>query len=76
MACLWPYPVSTNYAIDGNAPITIDMQDHSVPATSGGDPATVASGVLGHWTSDANQEHTIRVTIPNGANFAVVDMFM
>ena len=76
MACKWPYPVSTNYAIDANAPITVDMQDHSVLENdTSGDP-TVASSVLGSWTSNANQEHTILVTVPSGGSYAVVDMFM
>ena len=75
LSTLWPYSVSTDYAIDGNTPITIDMQDHSAPATSGGN-ATVASGVVGQWTSSVNQEHTILVTIPPGGTYAVVDMFM
>lgn len=52
------------------------MQDYSVPAAGPGAPATVASGVVGQWTSSANQEHTILVTIPAGGNYAVVDMFM
>ena len=76
MAPLWPYPVSTVYGIDGNTLLTIDMQDHSVPATAPGGNATVASKVVGQWTSTANQEHTIHVTIPAGGDFAVVDMFM
>jgi len=76
LAALWPYPVSTDYGIDTAAPLTIDMQDHSVPATVPGGNATVASGVVGQWTSTANQEHTIHVTIPPGGDYAVVDMFM
>jgi hypothetical protein len=72
---LWPYPVSTDYGIDGNPPSTTDMQDHSVPATAGGN-ATVASNVVASWTGTANQEHTILVTIPAGGDYAVVDMFM
>ena len=76
LTSLWPYPVSTDYAIDGNTPLTIDMQDHSVPATKPGGNATKASDVVGHWTSTVNQEHTINVTIPAGAEFAIVDMFM
>ena len=75
-ATLWPYAVSTDYGIDNNPPLTIDMQDHSVPATSGGGNATVASGVVGKWTSNVNQEHTIHITIPPGGQFAVVDLFV
>jgi hypothetical protein len=52
------------------------MQDHSVPPAPPGGNATVASAVLGQWTSTTNQEHTILVTIPPGGQFAVVDMFM
>ena len=76
LAPLWPYPVSTDYGIDGNPPLTADMQDHSVPATTPGGNATVASGVVASWTGTANQEHTILVTIPPGGAYAVVDMFM
>ena len=75
LACLWPYAVATDYAIDGNPPIFVDMQDHS-PPTPSDQNATVASGVVGSWTSTANQEHTITVTIPPGGLYAVVDMFM
>jgi hypothetical protein len=56
--------------------VYVDMQDHSLPTESTNDNATVASGVVGQWTSTANQEHTIHVTIPNGGQYAVVDMFM
>ena len=73
-ACLWPYPVSTNYAIDGNPPMTIDMQDHSPTINTGGN-ASVASNVVGQWTSNVNLEHTIYITVPPGANFSVFDMF-
>ena len=52
------------------------MQDHSVPETIEGLNATKASDVVGQWTSNANQKHTITVTIPAGAQFAIVDMFM
>ena len=76
LSTLWPYPVSTAYGIDGNTPMTIDLQDHSVPATSTDNNATVASGVVGQWTSTANQQHTIHITIPVGGQYAVVDMFM
>ena len=76
LANLWPYPFSTDYGIDGNKPMTIDMQDHSVPATPPGGNATVASAVVGQWTSTVNEEHTIHVTIPAGGQYAVVDMFM
>ena len=75
LACLWPYAVSTNYAVDGNAPLTIDMQDHS-PTTNTGGNASVASSVLGQWTSTTNQEHTIHITVPAGADFSIIDMFM
>ena len=75
LACLWPYPVSTNYAIDGNPPMTIDMEDHAPTINTGGN-ASVASNVLGWWISNANQEHTIHITVPAGAQYSVVDMFM
>jgi hypothetical protein len=75
LACLWPYAVSTNYAVDGNPPLTIDMQDHS-PATFTGGNASVASNVLGKWTSTVNQQHTIHITVPAGAEYSIVDMFM
>ena len=54
------------------------MQDHSVPAITPGGNATKASDVIGQWTSTANQEHTITVTIPagSGLGLAIVDMFM
>lgn len=76
LAALWPYAVSTDYGIDSNPPVTIDLQDHSIPPQAQGGNATVASGVVGQWTSTANQEHTIHITIPSGGQFAVVDMFM
>ena len=51
--------------------------DHplTIPETSGG-YATVPSYVVAWWTGTANQEHTILVTIPDGGDYAVVDMFM
>ena len=76
LACLWPYAVSTDYGIDGNPPLTVNMQDPSVPANPSGGNATVASGVVAWWIGSANQEHTILVTMPAGANYSVVDMFM
>lgn len=75
VSALWPYQVATNYAIDGNPPITVDMQDHSVPTTDGG-TAIVTAAVVGSWTSNANQEHTVTVTIPVGGSYAIVDVFM
>ena len=72
----WPYKVTTNYGIDGNPPMTVDMQDHTVPATPPGGNATVPSQVLARWTSTANKKHTIHVTVPPKGEFAVVDMFM
>ena len=58
--------------------MTIDMQDHSIPAAEPGGVATKASDVVGQWTSTANQEHTIYITIPVGSalQLAIVDMFM
>ena len=54
------------------------MQDHSIPASEPGGVATKASDVVGQWTSTANQEHTIYITIPVGSalQLAIVDMFM
>ena len=77
-ATRWPYAVSTDYWIDENPPIWVDMQDHSVPAAVPTINATIPSGVVGWWKSTANQEHTIQVTIPPNAtlSFAVVDRFM
>ena len=51
------------------------MEDHSTTTKTGGSP-TVTSNVLGQWTSATNQEHTIHITVPAGANYSVVDMFM
>ena len=76
LATLWPYPVSTDYQVDGNPPVYADMQDHSVPPTGGGGNATVASNVVASWIGNVDQQHTIYITIPPGGQFAVVDMFM
>ena len=54
--------------------MTIDMQDHSPTINTGGN-ASVASNVVGQWTSNVNLEHTIYITVPPGANFSVFDMF-
>ena len=51
------------------------MQDHSPKVKKGGN-GTIASNVVGKWTSNENQEHTILITIPNNATFAVIDMFV
>lgn len=67
--------IATDYQIDNNPPVNVDMRDYSVPARDGGN-ATVPAGVVGHWISTTNQQHTIRVTIPPGGSYAVVDMFM
>ena len=55
--------------------MTIDMEDHSSTIEKGGSP-TVASHVIGKWTSAANKKHTIHITVPAGAKYSVVDMFM
>ena len=59
------------------------MQDYSIPATSGGN-ATQSATIVGSWTSTMNQQHTINVTLPPGADesgigpqvYAVIDSFM
>ena len=51
------------------------MQDHSPNVKKGGN-GTVASHVVGKWTSNENRKHTIHITAPTDATFAVIDMFM
>lgn len=55
--------------------MTVDMRDYSVNANDTV-PATVASSVLAWWTSNANEDHTIKITIPADGHLAVVDMFL
>ena len=78
VSALWPYQVATNYAIDGNPPIYVDMQDHSVAPGAGGESPTKAAGVVGSWISNAttNQSHTIHITVPPNQEFAIVNQFM
>ena len=51
------------------------MEDPAPTINTGGN-ASVASHILGQWTSATNQQHTIHITVPAGANYSVVDMFM
>ncbi|KAF8801567.1 hypothetical protein BYT27DRAFT_7198101 [Phlegmacium glaucopus] len=71
---LWPYKVTTEYGIDGSEPIKIDLQDYSRNSSKDG-VATVPSNVVGQWLSTVNKQHTIRITVPQGDPYAVVDMF-
>ncbi|KAF8801568.1 hypothetical protein BYT27DRAFT_7341887 [Phlegmacium glaucopus] len=71
---LWPYKVTTEYGIDGSEPIKIDLQDYSRNSSNNG-VATVASNVVGQWLSTVNKQHTIRISVPPGDKYAVVDMF-
>ena len=76
VACLWPYDVSANVNVDGKGASLVDMQDYDSPKFITGGNASVASQIIGSWEWDSNKERTIEITVPPGANFAVLDAFM
>lgn len=82
----WPYTVVSFYVVD-YSPTTFqfNMQDDSVRATNASGNATIEAAVVGSWTCPCgvNQQHTILVTVPPGADqsgmsseYAVVDQFI
>ncbi|KDR84497.1 hypothetical protein GALMADRAFT_715481 [Galerina marginata CBS 339.88] len=75
MSTLWPYRVRDNLVIDGDSPITLDLQDYSVPDVGYGS-GTVASSVVAWYEGTESSEHTIVVSVPPGDKYTIVDMFI
>ncbi|KDR67337.1 hypothetical protein GALMADRAFT_147139 [Galerina marginata CBS 339.88] len=68
----WPYPISTEISIDGEAPIVVDLQDHSLPITDSG-PSTGGSIGAFSYHGTESKLHTIVVTGSAQNPYAVVD---
>ncbi|CAA7269796.1 unnamed protein product [Cyclocybe aegerita] len=75
MSVKWPYRVITQLTIDDQQTMIVDLQDHTVPDVGSGG-GTVQSSVVAQYQGTTNMEHTIRVSIPPGDLYAVVDMFI
>ncbi|KDR77605.1 hypothetical protein GALMADRAFT_209907 [Galerina marginata CBS 339.88] len=74
MSPLWPYRVTTALQFDDKTPVILDLQDHSVPHGSG--QATASSRVVKSFIGTKSTKHTLRVSIPPGDEFAIVDMLI
>ncbi|CAA7269801.1 unnamed protein product [Cyclocybe aegerita] len=70
----WPYRVTTRLTIDGQRTMLLDLQDNSMPIDV--NDGMVRSSVVGYYEGTTNIEHTIRVSVPPGDPYAVVDMFI
>ncbi|KAJ3501496.1 hypothetical protein NLJ89_g9309 [Agrocybe chaxingu] len=75
MSVKWPYRVTTLLTIDDQQTMIVDLQDHTVPDVGSGG-GTVRSSVVAQHQGTMNMEHTIRVSIPPGDLYAVVDTFI
>ncbi|KAJ3501497.1 hypothetical protein NLJ89_g9311 [Agrocybe chaxingu] len=74
MSPKWPYRVSTQLTLDGQQTRILILQDNSVPIDV--NDGMVRSSVVGYYEGTTNIEHTIRVSVPPGDPYAVVDMFI
>lgn len=74
-AAAWPYPVSANISLDGDSGTFVDLHDYSSTQANQG---SASSGATTHWyrTGLKNSSHTVVISLPNNATYAVMDTLM
>ncbi|KIK61632.1 hypothetical protein GYMLUDRAFT_260673 [Collybiopsis luxurians FD-317 M1] len=72
MAASWPYPVSVKVALDGDSGTFVDLRDYGSTQSDGGSASADASM---RWsrTGLKNATHTVVVSLPSNATYAVMD---
>ncbi|KJA20992.1 hypothetical protein HYPSUDRAFT_68122 [Hypholoma sublateritium FD-334 SS-4] len=68
----WPYTVNTAVALDGGAPVLVDLVDHTRPDVGQG-PETVQFSAVWGATGLNNTQHTLVISVGAGQPFGVVD---
>ncbi|KIY69786.1 hypothetical protein CYLTODRAFT_442426 [Cylindrobasidium torrendii FP15055 ss-10] len=74
LSTLWPYDVTTVITVDGESS-TMDLRDHSVGATNGGE-ASVPYAVRWGRAGLADDTHTVRLSMAQDGLYLVVDGFI
>lgn len=74
MSSLWPYSVTTQIALDGGPPITLNLSS-SAAETAPSDNADVPSAVVWGESELLNTQHTLVVSMPPDG-YVEVDAFM
>ena len=75
MSTLWPYHVATQHTVDNTERILMDLQDHAVPDRGSGG-GSKASAIVGRYVGSTSKMHSIRVSMPPGGRYAVLDRLM
>ncbi|KAF9523242.1 hypothetical protein CPB83DRAFT_863259 [Crepidotus variabilis] len=73
MSTKWPYPVTTEYIIDGTNQTVIDLEDPNTPNIGGVGPASAASTIVASFIGSSSQQHDIGIYVAPGGRFAVLD---
>ena len=71
----WPFHVTTNITLDGGRAVLLDLQEYreisTIPEEDYGQAIVVASA-----TGLENREHTVRVSVGIGEQYAVINKLM
>ncbi|KIK61633.1 hypothetical protein GYMLUDRAFT_42650 [Collybiopsis luxurians FD-317 M1] len=72
MAASWPYPVSARVVLDGDSGTFVDLRDYGSTQSLEGSASVNASV---HWsrTGLQNATHTVVLSLPSNATYAVMD---
>ncbi|KIM38713.1 hypothetical protein M413DRAFT_12634 [Hebeloma cylindrosporum] len=75
LAAKWPYSVTTDIEIDGGIHVLVDMRDYDSDDVGSG-LSTVPYSVVASWIGTTSGEHTLRISVPVGGEYAIVDGLM
>ena len=75
MSSLWPYPVTTQIALDGGPPITLNLSSSAAEIAPSVE-ADVPSAVVWGESELLNTQHTLAVSMAPGGKYVEVDAFM
>jgi hypothetical protein len=75
MSSLWPYPVTTQIALDGGPPITLNLSSSAAKSAPGDDP-DVPSAVVWGESELLNMQHTLVVSMAPDGEYVEIDAFM
>jgi len=67
-----PYPLRSNITVDEMSSVAVDFQEHGTSAWG----QEMNANMVARYSSAGDQVHTIRVSVPEGDNSALVDQFM
>lgn len=71
----WPFHVTTDITLDDGPAVLLDLQEYrkmsTIPEEDYGQAIVIASA-----TGLENREHTVRISVGTGEQYAVMDMLM